>query len=62
MNDIYKNPFRSGDDKQDLITLIDCAYDIVEIYWRPGPTETYNQKLRKAWMERAKELGATPSP
>lgn len=57
-----KDLFRSGDDKQDLLTLVDCVYDIVEIYWRPGPTEIYNQKLRKAWMERAKELGARPTP
>ena len=51
--------FRSGDDKQDAVTLLDCAYDIMEIWKAEGP---YNQSLRHAWLSRAVELGAVPSP
>ena len=51
--------FRSGDDKQDATVLLDCAYDIMEIWKAEG---AYNQRLQKAWMQRARELGATPSP
>lgn len=51
--------FRSGDDKQDATALLDCAYDIMEIWKAEGP---YNQSLRKAWMKRAREFGAVPSP
>jgi hypothetical protein len=52
--------FRSGDDKQDAIVLLDCAYDIMEIWKTEG--SPYNQRLKKAWMQRARELGAVPSP
>lgn len=51
--------FRSGKKEQDYITLLDCAYDIMEI-WDTSDSP-YNQRLKKAWLERARELGAEPS-
>jgi hypothetical protein len=51
--------FETGMRSTDMLTLIDCAYDIVE-GWKPeGP---YNNRLRMAWLKRARELGAHPSP
>lgn len=52
--------FNSGNKEQDMVSLLDCAYDIMEL-WSPTDKEQYNQKLRKAWLARAKELGAVPS-
>jgi hypothetical protein len=51
--------FCSGDAQQDAVVLLDCAYDVMEIWKAEGP---YNQSLKKAWMQRARELGAVPSP
>lgn len=51
-------PFRSGDDKADMVTLLDCAYDIMEVWQAEG---AYNAALREAWLERSRELGAEPS-
>lgn len=40
------------------VSLIDGAYDIVEI-WKPeGP---YNTTWKQQWLERASELGASSS-
>ena len=50
--------FRSGDEKADIVALLDCAYDIVEIW---PAKEPYNATLKEAWLSRARELGATPS-
>lgn len=47
--------FRTGNDAQDAITLLDCAYDIMELWKAEGE---YNQSLRTAWLKRARELGA----
>lgn len=51
--------FNSGNKEQDLIALIDCAYDIMEI-WKTKESP-YNTELKKVWLKRAKELGAIPS-
>jgi hypothetical protein len=51
--------FRCGDDRLDLVGLIDGAYDLVEIWQPQGP---FNQKWKEAWLKRARELGAHPSP
>ena len=50
--------FNSGNKEQDYITLIDCAYDIMEI-WDVSESP-YNQQLKKDWLKRARELGAEP--
>ena len=50
--------FRSGDDKADMVALLDCAYDLMEIW---PAKEPYNVALREAWLKRARELGAEPS-
>jgi len=50
--------FRSGDEKADLVTLLDCAYDIMEIWKGEG---AYNAALKAEWLKRARELGAQPS-
>lgn len=52
--------FNCGDDKEDMKQLIDCAYDIMEI-WNPTEKEIYNKELRAAWLKRAKELGTISS-
>ena len=52
--------FRSDDKEQDLIALIDCAYDIMEI-WQLTDEQVYNKALKTAWLKRARELGAIPS-
>lgn len=57
--DIHKQ-FNSGNKEQDMVSLIDCAYDIMEL-WKPTTDEKYNQELRKVWLARANELGAVPS-
>lgn len=51
--------FHSGNREKDLIQLVDCAYDLVEL-WQTAD-QSYNTKLRAAWLKRAKELGAIPS-
>jgi hypothetical protein len=50
--------FRSGDDRADMVSLLDCAYDIMEVWKAEG---AYNAALREAWLKRARELGAEPS-
>jgi hypothetical protein len=55
-----KNLFRSGNDKKDLLSLVDCAYDIVEL-WKLEEFQVYNKMLKEAWLIRAKELGTVPS-
>jgi len=52
--------FNCGDKDLDMVALIDCAYDMMEI-WNPKENEIYNKKLRLAWLKRARELGAVPS-
>lgn len=48
----------STDPQQALLELVDGAYDIIEL-WKP---ETPAQiEWRRAWMEKARELGAQPS-
>jgi len=54
-------PFHSGNKDSDIVALLDCAYDIMEI-WNPKEKEVYNRKLRGLWLKRARELGAVPSP
>ncbi len=45
-------------DLASAVSLIDGAYDIVEI-WKPeGP---YNTTWKRQWLERASELGASSS-
>jgi|GEM_PF-6500682 len=43
---------------EDMLTLIDGAYNIVEIHGGGSP---YNDKWKKNWMERARKCGAVPS-
>ncbi len=43
-----------------LLTLIDGAYDIVEI-WNTD-TSPYNTEWKKQWLQAARECGAQPSP
>jgi hypothetical protein len=43
-----------------LQTLIDGAYDIVEI-WNTE-TSQYNKEWKKQWLQAARECGAQPSP
>lgn len=50
-------PFRSGNDSTDTTTLLDYAYYVIESWEASG--EHIN--LKKAWLERARELGAEPS-
>ena len=50
--------FRSGDEKADFVSLLDCAYDIMEIW---PAKEPYNAALKTEWLKRARELGAEPS-
>jgi hypothetical protein len=51
--------FRSGDDKQDAVALLDCVYEIMEIW--DTKESPYNTVLKKEWLKRARELGAVPS-
>lgn len=41
----------------DLLSLIDGAHIIVELYKAEGK---YNQDWRKNWLKKAEEFGATP--
>lgn len=40
------------------IELIDGAYDIIELWRADSPAQ---EAWRKAWLKKAKELGANPS-
>lgn len=60
ITDVNDPRFNCGDKEKDFISLIDCAYDIMEL-WNPSEDELYNKALRTAWLKRAKELGATSS-
>ena len=51
--------FRSGDERKDMVKLLDCAFDIMEL-WKTE-NSPYNTELRAQWMTRARELGAEPS-
>lgn len=51
--------FHSGDEKQDVACLLDMAIDIVEIW--DVKNSPYNQELKRCWMKRAQELGASIS-
>ncbi len=55
-----ENLFNSGNKEQDLVSLIDCAYDIMEL-WKLTDEQVYNKKLKAAWLKRARELGTMPS-
>lgn len=48
--------FNSGNKKKDIISLLDMAIDLVEI-WDVSESP-YNQRLRRCWMKRAQEMGA----
>jgi hypothetical protein len=52
--------FNSGNKEKDLVALIDCAYDIMEL-WQLTDEQVYNKQLKAAWLKRARELGAVPS-
>jgi hypothetical protein len=52
-----ENLFNSDNKEKDLVALIDCAYDIMEL-WNPTEMEIYNRTLKAAWLKRARELGA----
>lgn len=52
--------FNSGNKERDLVSLIDCAYDRMEL-WKLTDEEVYNKQLKAAWLRRARELGAVPS-
>ena len=52
--------FNCGDKDLDMVALIDCAYDIMEL-WKLTDEQVYNKKLKAAWLKRARELGAIPS-
>lgn len=58
MIDYTGDSYDTGDELTDLISLVETAYDIVEIWKAEG---LYNQNLKKAWLKRARELGANPS-
>ena len=42
-----------------LVELIDCAYEIVEV-WNVADSP-YNKAWKAAWLAKARELGAEPS-
>ena len=51
----------AADRMEELLELVDGAYDVVEI--APiKPEETYNLKWRREWLEKARQCGANPSP
>jgi hypothetical protein len=50
--------FRSGDEKADIVALLDYAYYIVGIW---PAKEPHNVILKEAWLKRARELGEEPS-
>jgi hypothetical protein len=52
--------FNSGDKEKDIVSLLDCAYDIMEL-WKLSDEQVYNKRLKAAWLKRARELGAVPS-
>lgn len=52
--------YRTGDVTIDLISLVNTAYDIVEI-WDTSESP-YNTMLKEKWLKRAVELGAIPTP
>ncbi len=52
--------YRTGDVTIDMISLINTAYDIVEI-WDTSESP-YNTMLKEKWLKRAVELGAIPTP
>lgn len=51
-------PTYSSDPSVALVELIDGAYDIVELWDAKTPAQI---TWKKAWMKKAKELGAEPS-
>lgn len=51
--------FHSGNDKEDVVCLLDMALDLVETW--DVKSSPYNQRLKRCWMKRAQELGANRS-
>jgi hypothetical protein len=52
-------PRFSADPAKALLELVDAAYDLVEIY--DTGDSPYNRVWKKAWLQKARELGASPS-
>ncbi len=60
MDLIFQTSALRADKGRLMLSLIDGAYDIIELY-QPKPEEKYNIEWRKQWLEAAKKLGAKPS-
>ena len=54
----------AADRMEELLELVDGAYDIVEIYEPNCPKEVdaYPPQWRRHWLEKARNCGANPSP
>lgn len=50
--------FDSGNERYDLLAMIDTAVDLVEIW--DTDNSPYNAALKRDWLERAKQLGVEP--
>ena len=50
----------AADRMEELLELVDGAYDAVEIMRTDG--SPYNTQWKKDWLTKAKECGANPSP
>ena len=50
----------AADRMEELLELVDGAYDVVEINSAPETEVAYN-KWRSDWLEKARECGANPS-
>ena len=51
----------AADRMEELLELVDGAYDVVEINSAPETEVAYNQ-WRSDWLEKARQCGANPSP
>lgn len=51
----------AADRMEELLELVDGAYDVVEINSAPETEVAYN-KWRSDWLEKTRECGANPSP
>lgn len=52
--------FEGMSEIETLRTLVDAAYDLVEIF--KTDDSPYNTRWKKDWLAKARELGAQPSP
>jgi len=50
----------AADRMEELLELVDGAYDVVEIMRTDD--SPYNTQWKKDWLTKAKECGANPSP